>query len=186
MLEIGQTAIRKLTYSQADFSRFATISGDDNPIHVDPAFSARTKFGKPVAHGMLMYSSLCAMLSDLIPNPAVIHLSQELMFPSPTFADEPLDLRLEVLDRSESGIVELATTITRPTGDVGCSGKMRILLPGDRLQFYQGSLSTAELASEADRHRGLKLGQQAVVTRVFTGGEWGAVGGLKEKMSSRG
>ena len=37
-------------FSQVDFDRFARLSGDNNPIHIDPAFSARTPFGQTVAH----------------------------------------------------------------------------------------------------------------------------------------
>ena len=40
--------------TQEEFDLFARISGDDNPIHVDPEFSARTRFGRTVSHGMLI------------------------------------------------------------------------------------------------------------------------------------
>jgi len=50
------------TPTQADFDAFAAVSGDDNPIHVDPEFSAHTRFGRTVAHGMLLYSRLWAMV----------------------------------------------------------------------------------------------------------------------------
>ena len=32
-------------FAQDDFNRFAALSGDANPIHVDAAFAARTRFG---------------------------------------------------------------------------------------------------------------------------------------------
>ena len=52
------------TFTQRDFDRFAALSGDDNPIHVDPAFAARTRFGRTVCHGMLLYSTICRALTD--------------------------------------------------------------------------------------------------------------------------
>ncbi|NDJ34144.1 MAG: hypothetical protein GYB64_05715, partial [Chloroflexi bacterium] len=53
---IGTVIERKRTFTQADFDLFAELSGDDNPIHVDPTFSARTRFGRTAAHGMMLYS----------------------------------------------------------------------------------------------------------------------------------
>ncbi|MFI6476616.1 SDR family NAD(P)-dependent oxidoreductase [Nonomuraea sp. NPDC050663] len=36
-----------------DIARFATASGDVNPLHVDDAYARRTSFGRPIAHGIL-------------------------------------------------------------------------------------------------------------------------------------
>ena len=76
------------TLTQADFDAFARISGDDNPIHVDPAFAARTRFGRTVAHGMMLYSVLWTLVRRH--RPGARQAAQSLMFPSPAFADEKL------------------------------------------------------------------------------------------------
>ena len=73
---------------QSDFDAFARLSGDDNPIHVDPEFSARTRFGRTVSHGMLLYSRAFAHLQSLFPGRH--HALQTMMFPNPSYADEEL------------------------------------------------------------------------------------------------
>ena len=81
------------TPQQADFDRFAALSGDDNPIHVDPEFSARTGFGRTVAHGMLIYSRVWALIAAA--RPGARHVGQTLMFPAPAYAGEELQLHIE-------------------------------------------------------------------------------------------
>ena len=39
--------------SEQDIAAFAVVSGDDNPVHTDPAFARRTPFRGCVAHGAL-------------------------------------------------------------------------------------------------------------------------------------
>lgn len=97
MIATGPLFSETRVLSQADFDLFARISGDDNPIHVDPAFSARTRFGRTVSHGMLLYTVLWGLIRRQMP--AARQSSQTLMFPAPAFADEPLVF---------SGIVEQA------------------------------------------------------------------------------
>jgi len=72
--------------TQAEFDLFAAISGDDNPIHVDPDFSARTRFGRTVSHGMLIYARLWGLLRSAYPD--LNHKSQALMFPNPCFVGD--------------------------------------------------------------------------------------------------
>lgn len=36
---------------QAVIDRYATLSGDFNPLHVDPEVAARSEFGSTIAHG---------------------------------------------------------------------------------------------------------------------------------------
>jgi len=40
--------------TQETINRYAAASADHNPLHVDPAFAATTRFGGPIAHGMLV------------------------------------------------------------------------------------------------------------------------------------
>lgn len=82
--------------TQAEFNAFADVSGDDNAIHVDEAFSARTTFGRTVSHGMLIYSKLWGLLKTR--HPEVRQVSQTMMFPNPTFTGE--GVRLSVRETS--------------------------------------------------------------------------------------
>src|SRR5215475_13373021 len=52
-LEPGMEASLARTVSPADIRGFAEITGDKNPVHLDPEFAARTIFKEPIAHGML-------------------------------------------------------------------------------------------------------------------------------------
>ena len=108
------------TLTQGDFDKFAKLSGDHNPIHVDPEFSAKTRFGRTVSHGLLLNSILRGLLDRLVPGGR--QLSQELRFPAPTYADEPLRFVVEV--QSDDGQMVVATMSSSRVQDdvVTCEG----------------------------------------------------------------
>jgi len=121
-MQVGQVIIVKRVLTQEDFNRFAALSGDDNPIHVDAAFAARTRFEKTVAHGMFLYGIICGALAQGFPGGA--QLEQQLMFPTPAYAGEELTIRLEVVEtQPEARRARLTTLITRPGGEVACEGE---------------------------------------------------------------
>lgn len=166
-IEIGATATFFRTCTQADFDRFAALSGDDNPIHVDPAFAARTRFGRTVAHGMLLYSTICAALTEAL-GPGYAQRHQELMFVTPTYAGEEVAVQLEVLaHHTASGLVDLATVITRPDGSLACQGRTQIALPGALETPGAEAEQGAELIESAASLKSLALGMSAQVTRAF-------------------
>lgn len=118
----------KKIFSQEEFNRFAALSGDDNPIHVDPEFAAGTRFGRTVAHGMLLYAVIETLLGDTFPG--VTQLEQELMFTSPVYANEEIEFRLEVAEVGmEQRQARLDVLITKPDGTVACQGAMKVSLP---------------------------------------------------------
>lgn len=82
------TITKEITFTQSEFNDFAKLSGDFNPIHVDADFSARSGFGKTVAHGIFLASVLSGVASQLCPNKKMIKSS--LMFPAPTFVGVPM------------------------------------------------------------------------------------------------
>lgn len=72
-----------------DFVAFARLSGDDNGIHTDPDFAARTRFGRPVAHGLLLCAILQRLAEDKI-GPSARLSEMKVQFPAPSHADEAL------------------------------------------------------------------------------------------------
>ena len=100
------------TVRQHDFDRFAALSGDDNPIHVDPGYAATTRFGGTVAHGMLLFTLIRTAVRRHHPGAELV--AQSLKFPAPTPAGE----RVTVTARGSA--TELDITVTRSDGTTVC------------------------------------------------------------------
>ena len=111
--------------TQGDLDAFARLSGDDNPIHVDPEFSARTRFGRTVSHGMLLSTVLRGLLDELVPGSSQVE--QKLMFPAPTFTDEPM--RFSALVKSDDGrhVVAELSCERIDDGAITCAGEATML-----------------------------------------------------------
>lgn len=167
-MKIGQSLTVHRTFSQQDFDRFAALSGDDNPIHVDPGFTARSKFGRTVAHGMLLYSSVCSLLGTELPGPGAVQIEQDLMFPSPTYVGETVAIHLEVI-QADQDTATLRTIIKRPSGDLGLRGQTRLYLPGKAVaDFGAASFLPDQEACAGQSHKGLTCGMSAEISRSFT------------------
>ena len=83
------------SFGWVDQHRFAQLSGDRNPMHVDPVAARRTLFGRPVVHGIhMLLRSLDAWLGACPPATAEAVVLRRLRgrFPNPTFLHEPVDL----------------------------------------------------------------------------------------------
>ncbi len=109
----------KLSFSQEDINKFAEISGDNNPIHIDLEFAAKSKFGKTICHGMLVYAVISEWLDKVFPKST--QLSQTLSFLSPVYTQEELTLAQEVI--AVTGVEEtlqVKTTVTKSDGTLAC------------------------------------------------------------------
>jgi acyl dehydratase len=113
------------TVSQADFDRFAALTGDRNPVHVDPEFAVCTRFGGTVSPGMLLYALVVSSLGRFLPG--AVQREQFLMFPTGTHAGERVQVRLEVVERDDR-TARLDTLVLRPGGEIACQGEMVVEL----------------------------------------------------------
>ena len=49
--------------TQAQLVDYSAVSGDRNPLHLDPEFAAKTQFGSIIAHGMLTLAFISEMMT---------------------------------------------------------------------------------------------------------------------------
>jgi acyl dehydratase len=166
----GHVETFKRSFTQEDFDRFADLTGDNNPIHLDPEFSARTHFGKTVAHGMLLYSTICRVLSTQYPGPGLLQIKQEMMFQNPTYTDTEITVKLKVTDLQPARqLAKISTLIGLPDGKLACDGSTIIHLPGWKGGFPGIDESMAAAGdSEAQTLKRLRIGQTAAAKRIFT------------------
>lgn len=74
-------------FTQEEVVRFAELTGDNNPIHVDAEYAATTSFKKPIIHGMLGATVFTKVLGTQFPGYGSIYLKQTLEFLRPMYAD---------------------------------------------------------------------------------------------------
>jgi acyl dehydratase len=123
-LQVGQTATRTLTLTGDHVRKYAEISGDYNPLHVDDAFAAGTRFGRLVVQGGLTTGLLHALVAMDMPGPGTVFLSQNWKFTAPVFVGDTITARAEVQKVHDSKPVSLlAVRVTRQDGEVVLEGE---------------------------------------------------------------
>lgn len=94
---VGERAEYVRTVTDADVVEFARISGDDNAIHLDEAFGARTRFGGRVAHGALSFGFMAASQTRLI-GAGIIWLGASVRFTAPVRIGDTVVTETEVVE----------------------------------------------------------------------------------------
>lgn len=89
------------TFALEDQLAFARLSGDFNPLHVDPLAARRTMFGRPVVHGIhVLCWALDLALERLSGRKAIRSL--EVQFGQPVLLGR--EVQCEVTERSAAGL----------------------------------------------------------------------------------
>lgn len=126
------------TCTVKDFLDFARITGDAHPIHYDAEYAAKTRFGRPLAHGLLVaaYSALGATaLSTMLEESMVAMLEVSFRYRKPVFADDVLTSHFEVAEVSrdpakDAGRIRFKVTLTNQAGETVVEGSHAYLMRG--------------------------------------------------------
>jgi 3-hydroxybutyryl-CoA dehydratase len=129
-VKVGDRASFMKTVTAEDVEAFARVTGDTNPLHLDEAYAARTRFGKRIAHGMLSAGFISAALgTKLAPDTVVVYLSQQLRFRLPVALGDTITASVEVTAvDAEKGVVTVQTDCTNQDGASVVKGEATVLL----------------------------------------------------------
>lgn len=127
-LEVGDTYEEAVRFTQANVDKFAEISGDNNPIHIDAGYAAKTPFGKPIVHGFFAGAVFSKVFGTQWPGEGTIYLFQEMLFKTPVFVEQDYLAKFEVVEVDEAkhkGIVRCI--LENPDGKIAITGQAKLL-----------------------------------------------------------
>ena len=128
-MKIGDTFSASREVTDEVIRKFAEVSGDHNPIHLDEEFAKTTRFGKRIAHVMLSAAFISAVMGNEIKGQTVIYLSQTMKFTAPVFIGDTVTTTSTVAKiREDKGIVTLESICTNQNNETLVKGEAVIMV----------------------------------------------------------
>jgi 3-hydroxybutyryl-CoA dehydratase len=108
----GHTASFKKVITENDVQKFAELSGDKNPLHVDERYATTTVFGRRIIHGMFIGALVSRLVGMELPGKRALLMEETLKFKKPAHIGDTLTVKGVVVHKSEATrILELLIEI---------------------------------------------------------------------------
>lgn len=125
MIAIGDVFTHDIQYSQEQVDLYAKISGDTNPLHVNPEVGRTSMFGRNIIHGHFSASVFTKVFGVLLHADGHIYMKQNTTFLKPMFVDTPYRAIITVKEiypeknrvLYETKVIDVATGIETISGE---------------------------------------------------------------------
>lgn len=97
---IGTVKEYQRTITEADILSYGNLTGDLNPAHFDHEYAKTTLFKRPICHGMLIASLFSKVFGLEYPGKGTIYCSQSVKFLKPAYPNDPLTVRITLIDKN--------------------------------------------------------------------------------------
>lgn len=120
-----------VTITPDKVEKFAELSGDFNPVHMDEQFCLEHGLKGRVVHGMLILSFVSRLLGMHLPGHGTLWLSQNIEFVLPARIGDTLSIRGIVIGQERSislnlTILEIKIEVRNQTGKKILRGKVKV------------------------------------------------------------
>ncbi|MBK6859504.1 MAG: MaoC family dehydratase [Saprospiraceae bacterium] len=96
MLQIGDQFSHIFRYTQEDVNLYAKVSGDVNPLHIDPEAGKASIFGRNIIHGFLGGSVFTKIFGALWKADGHVYLKQSMQWLKPMFVETDYEAIIKV------------------------------------------------------------------------------------------
>ena len=146
-IQLGEieSLVKKITFD--DVKKFADMSGDNNPLHVDRIYAESTPFKDIVAHGMLGASFISTIIGTRLPGEGALWMSQSFNFLLPVRIGDELTVSCKVLKKYDrERMLDLEASIVNQNQEVVLSGEGRVRVLESRAPQKTASTELSKVA----------------------------------------
>ena len=129
MIELNQVYKHSFSFTQQDVEKFAEVTGDKNPIHLDNAYAAQTVFKRPIMHGFLGGAIFSKVFGTLFPGEGTIYLKQSMAFVKPMYVDTKYEATFtvkEIIKEKNRAIIDTIVS-EASSGDATIKGEATVM-----------------------------------------------------------
>ncbi|KAF5406281.1 3-hydroxybutyryl-CoA dehydratase [Paragonimus heterotremus] len=125
--------VRRITAE--DTRTFAMITGDTNPIHLDPSYAQKTPFRRCIVHGVSILGIISCLFGVHFPGPGCAVQQINSRFIGPLFVGETCQLEAEVKEIQGRRVIfsVLATSVERQKHVL--EAELKLVVTKEQLSF---------------------------------------------------
>ncbi|PRY23630.1 3-hydroxybutyryl-CoA dehydratase [Aliiruegeria haliotis] len=132
-LEIGMKRDLTKLITDEDIEKFAEVSTDRNPVHLDEEYAKETMFQGRIAHGMLTAGLISAVIGEQLPGHGTVYLGQTLKFMAPVRPGDIVLVEVEVAEIDHKKRRVKLFTEAKIGDQVVLRGEANVLAPSRKL-----------------------------------------------------
>lgn len=123
---IGRNAVRDVRITEDLIDQFASLSGDDSPIHVSSDAARQCGLRTRVAHGMLLAALVSGVIGTELPGQDGLLHEVHLSFRNPCYPGDLITIEVTVVEAFESvQTLILDVRVARSDGLVLATGRIQ-------------------------------------------------------------
>ncbi len=130
-IQIGDSFKTTRRITAEDVKMFAEITGDDNPIHVDEEYAKKSRFGKPVVHGVLLLGLISKVLGRDFPGHGSVAVGISCRFLRPVPVGSEVTLEVKVADKKDVHRHIKVRVYVYLDGKMALGGEGTVIPPGE-------------------------------------------------------
>ncbi|MEM8486830.1 MAG: MaoC family dehydratase [Bacteroidota bacterium] len=131
-LQVGDTYSFTRFISADDVHDFAKVSGDDNPIHVDPEYvAASTEFERPIVHGVFLLAVVSKVLGKDFPGYGSVAVAISSKFVRPVPVDSEITVEVKIAEKIEKRKFVKARIYVYCGGKMALGGEATLVPPSE-------------------------------------------------------
>jgi phosphate acetyltransferase len=133
-IRLGDTASITKTLTKDDFEKFAALTGDFNPIHLDEGYAARYNSGQLTAQSIWSGLLASALLGTELPGPGTVYVSQKIDFIKTLKLGDTITLTIRANRKEpETHVVGFDCLCVNQKGETVMTGSASVIAPVEKV-----------------------------------------------------
>jgi len=135
-IKIGDTASITKTLTKADIEKFAALTGDLDPSHLNSDYVEKYNSGHLTAQSIWSGLLTSVLLGTELPGPGTVYVSQHLDFIKTLKSGDTITLTIKVIDKiPETKIINFECICLNQEGETVMTGSASVLAPMEKVSI---------------------------------------------------